>query len=196
MIEDVSGCAASDQSRTRAAIMESLAAPREGIAQLLIMLAKMITHMNTYVLSGIGDFITSWRTTTARKNALQHAPRRAMPEEILSHVEETWRLNVEAPNAVILSFCTLMRLIGVGTFSGSRTKLRIVMQTGCWTMAILDLERSGKRLISIKNYRKHVASCCLSMVPKGRADWVQLHGYNGYVTKLDLLRQSLMVDVC
>ena len=44
-------------------------------------------------------------------------------------------------------------------------------------IVILDLERSGQRLISPKNCRKHIASWCLSMAQDGRAAWVRLPGY-------------------
>ena len=61
---------------------------------------------------------------------------------------------------------------------------------------ILDLERSGKRLISTKNKIKRVTSYCLSTGPEGRTVWELLLGYCGYEMNMDPLRKSLTVDVC
>ena len=47
-----------------------------------------------------------------------------------------------------------MRLIGVGTFFVSITKQLIRMPTGWWTLVILVLERSMKRLISMERLKK------------------------------------------
>ena len=63
-------------------------------------------------------------------------------------------------------------------------------------MVILDLERSGRRLISTIKCNDHVIFCCLWMGPEGGADSVRLLGYCGYGMNTDLLRKSLMVDVC
>ena len=64
------------------------------------------------------------------------------------------------------------------------------------TMAILDLERSGRRLISTLKCIHNVIFCCLSMGPEAGADLVRLLGYCGYGMNTDLLRKSLMVDAC
>ena len=77
------------------------------------------------------------------------------------------------------------RLIGVGISSVSRTKVRIRW----WTMKILDLERSGKRLISTKNCTKHVTLFCLSMGPEGEMVWVLQLGYGGFAMNMNLLRK-------
>ena len=58
---------------------------------------------------------------------------------------------------------------------------------------ILDLERSGRRLISTIKCVNHVIFYCLSMGPEGRADQVRLLGYCGYGMNTDLLRKSPMV---
>ena len=48
----------------------------------------------------------------------------------------------------------------------------------------LNLERSGKRLISKKNCTKHV-TFCLSTVPEAAMVWVLLLGYCGYVMNME-----------
>ena len=74
-----------------------------------------------------------------------------------------WWINLCGGSWVVLSGRELMRVIGVGISFVSRTKLRTHMLFGFWTMVILDLERSRRRLISTIKCKTHVIFCCLSM---------------------------------
>ena len=67
----------------------------------------------------------------------------------------------------LLSGRELMRMIGVGISFVSQTKQRTHMLIGLWTMVILDLVRSGWRLISTIKCINHVIFYCLSMGPTG-----------------------------
>ena len=63
-------------------------------------------------------------------------------------------------------------------------------------MMILDLERSGRHLISTKNYINTSHLVVFRWDQNERMVWVRLLGYCGYGISMDLLRKSLTVDVC
>ena len=65
----------------------------------------------------------------------------------------------------------LMRVTGVGISFVSRTKLRTHMLIGWWTMVILDLERSGRRLISTIKCKITSYSAVFRWGQKGERTW-------------------------
>ena len=64
-----------------------------------------------------------------------------------------------------------------------------------WLMdnVILDLERSGRRLISTTKCISNVIFYCLSMGPGGGADWVRLLVVMG---RIRIFRESLLWWTC